>query len=786
MERFEPTPAKPGPTEQLRTDEQYQVFLARVIRVDYEKKIVTIQDKRTGIVHQNISAIPANSSSPSATDVDMPEEGTMCVAATLEWSRGHARHVLLNYIVSDTTTGQDAIANRAIVDHEDHIPLWTDRHRGVYRKAYPGQHTIVKTDGYTSKQDHAWDFAAADYSRDQLDPFRRTRITSTGRSVSRTDHSLKYEGYVHRPNADEADIKPHRLPDGSKEWVLYLNYKEKDWKTRYFDQTEDMMPFVERVEKIQEFGLDYPVPHEIYETDMWDTILGVTQPFPTDPKDWWKRTDIKTKGMTKDMQYDDESFLITQNWDHPSVPKKGTGEGPTLKEGKTPRRRGWILEKAEGTLVGSNQFDKATYGKVLKPTVFPLTKEGRFGTDTESTYIPVNKLPDQVEARMAASAFNLRFPYEYNTTRFDITKEGMVNFEIGSTVPKENIVWDNQTYEHPHGAGRSMEGHFLGSVKLVVGKNRDEEDSLDIQTLGGTILRLGADDASTPDFRRKILTQIRGKKDMVTDRTLQWWDWDHVKLTPGDAGDLESKTGAENVSLRAALDGGMFLRLGAREPQSKRRHLYNGYKDGPGKDRFPIKDAGRKDARSKGRPTYGAGDETYRFHDLSQVGKGKLASGGGPIFPYDWSGSPGDPESMGLSADIHAVRDILLRIGANNGLSAELDLAGAIVAAVGADNQGRSLIAAFDGGIEATIGKNQQKKGVRLEIDGDVDIVIKGNLHLNVTGDITTETVRNLMIAKISDITRSLTIQNFAQTLLTNEAPEIVSNQGLYESEGEG
>lgn len=783
MELYEPAPIKPSPISHSRSDEQYQVFIARVIRVDYEKKTVSIMDKRNGQTYDDVSALPANSSSLSSTDVDMPEVGSMCVAVALEWARGYSRFVILNYLASDTVTGQDAVANRAITDHSEAIPIWTDRNRGVYRKAYPGQHTVVKTGGYTSKTDGAWDFASSDYSRDQLDPFRRTRITSTGRAINRTDHSLKFEGYVNRPQADPSDITPHRLPDGSQEWVLYLNYQEKDWKTRYYSGQSDMMPFVEHVEKIQEFGLDFPVPHEIYETDMWDKLLGVTQPFPSDPKDWWKRTDIQKMQMTQEMEYDDQSYLISQNWDHPSNPKGGkNGVGPTLREGKTPRRRGWIIEKSEGTLVGSNMFDKATYGKVLKPTIFPLDRTGRFGTDTESCYLPINKLSDQSEARLAASAYSLRFPYEYNTTRFEITKEGMVQFEIGSTIPKENIPWDNSTYEHPYGAGRSLEGHFLGSVKLVVGKNREDEDSLDIQTLGGTVLRLGADDASTPQSRRKVKTQIRGKRDMVTDRQIQWWDWSGVKLVPGDAGDLNNKTGAENVSLRAALDGGMFLRLGAREPNAKRRHLYNGYKDGQGKNRYGIRDEDRKDSRTNGRPVYAAGDEKYRFHDLSQVGKGKLGKGGGGIYPYSWSGSPGDPETMGLSADIHAVRDILLRAGSNNGISASLDLDGAIIAAVGKDKYDRSLIAALDGGVEMTVGKNKQGKGMRLEIDGDVDIVIKGNLHLNVTGDITTETVRNLMIAKISDITRSLTIQNFAQTLLTNEGPEIVNNQGLHES----
>lgn len=775
---FPSEPIKPSSTDNSRLNEQYQVFIARVVRVDNEKKIVSIFDQRNGQTYQDVSAIPANSSSPSSTDVDMPEEGSMCLAVSIDWQRGYAKYVILNYLTSDTVTGQDAVANRAIDDHASAISGWTNRTRGVYRKAYPGQHTIVKTDGYTSKTDSAWDFAAADYSRDQLDPFRRTRTTSTGRLVNRTDHSLKFEGYVNRPNADSSDITPHRLPDGSKEWILYLNPTEKDWKARYYGGAQDMLPFVERVEKVQEFGLDFPVPHEIYETDMWDTLLGVTQEF--------LRTDIKTKKMMEDMQYDDQSFLIEQNWDHPTVPKNLKNHpGPSRKEGKTPRRRGWIIEKSEGTLVGSNQFDKATYGKVLKPAIFPLTKEGRFG-DPNSTYVPINKMTDQTEARMAASAWSLRFPYEYNTTRFDITKEGMLQFEVGSTIPKENIGWDGGTYEHPHGAGRSVEGHFVGSVKLMFGKNRDEEESLDLQTVGGAVIRLGADDASLPQDRREVKTQIRGKKDMLTDRGLQWWS--APKYGKGDPGDLANKTGFENVSLRSAMDGGLVLRVGARAAGFKRRHFINGYKDGQGKTEWTGSD--RKDARTKGRPVYdGVGDGTYRFHDLSLAGQGKYGQGGKDLPPYTWSGAAIDPEEMGLSADIHLVRDLLLRIGSNKGVSAGLDLDGAIVAAVGKDQLGRSLVATFDGGIEASIGSSNPSaggRGLKLEIDGDVDIAIKGNLHLNVTGEIITEARSRLAVVKGSDMVKAIMIQKFANAFITHEAPRIQNNEIYYVSQPDG
>lgn len=419
-----------------------------------------------------------------------------------------------------------------------------------------------------------------------------------------------------------------------------------------------------------------------------------------------------------------------------------------MQEGATPRRRGWIIEATKGTLVGSNSFDTTTYGKILKPTIFPYTKQGRFGSDTESGYLPINKKSDQSEARLAASAWSIRFPYEYNTTRWEVSKEGHLQFEIGSTIPKENIAWDGGSYEHPYGAGRSVDGHLTGSLRLAIGKNRDEEESIDLTTMGGAVLRLGSDDTTLPGNSRIVKTQIRGQKDAIGDRKFQYWTTPKLTKT-GDAGSLNpgSKLAGECVSLRAAFDGGTFLRLGARDKDARRRHLKNGYSDGQGS----VKSG--DNSHTAGRPVYGVGDLPYAFHDMTLTGSSKLN-----ISPYSWSGNPtGNMDTTGLSGDIHAVRDILLRIGQNpqNGQSLLLDTLGGIVAAVGRDNLGRSLTAAFDGGIEATIG-NTKGKGIKLEIDGDVDLAIKGNLHLNVTGDIWVEGVRINNIAKLMMTNKSL------------------------------
>ena len=254
------------------------------------------------------------------------------------------------------------------------------------------------------------------------------------------------------------------------------------------------------------------------------------------------------------------------------------------------------------------------------------------------------------------------------------------------------------------------------------------------------------------------------------------------------------------MSLRAALDGGMVLRLGGRNENSKRRHFFNGYQDGQGVTPYSITNPARLDSRSPNRPVYQAAagatfDSAYQFHDLTKVGQPGLANTpgtGAGISPFDsWAGDAtgGKVDYLGSSADIHAVRDLFIRAGLHSNttkLSATLDFAGAILAAIGADTAGRSLIAQLDGGIEATIGSNQTNgasnftKAMRLEINGDVDIVIKGNLHLNVTGDIISETTHRLAMSKVVDVRRSTAILDAGNSINYRES----STGGLQSFEG--
>ena len=752
-------------SDYTREMEQFRVFIGTVMSVDYERMVCTIEDLRSRFIYREVTVFPSSHSTYESTDIQMPEEGSSCLCVPIHYAGGHAQIAILTWITTHTKQAIDAIAEKPF----DTIPGLNERKRGNFRKAYAGQSAVSMSNGYTERLSTGWDKSSQGLDRENVDAPSRTWSQITSRHVKYSDAGAYFEGPVVRPGA--TNITPTTMPDGSREYTLFLQ-PNAALSDRYINSKQDITPYSERVTRVQEFSLDYALPPEAIQTSLIDFVLGTTA-------DLWGRTTITTQGK---FQVDSLTYFANQDFDHPTN-NQAVPLGPTLNEGATPLRKGFIVEHSEGTLVGYNIFDTSTYAQVLKPVLSALTTNtapnggGRFGADFESGYNPVTDSPDHVEARLAASCRSVRFPSEYNTSRWDMSKEGMLTFEIGSTIPKENTNFPANPapggiYEHPHGAGRSVEGHLVGSLKLVIGKNRDEEDALDLQALGQSVLRLGCDDTSLPNSGRSVQTQIRGSKDAVQTRALQYWI--ASKLVPGDPVDLENKVGGESVSIRMATDGALVARLGGRNINALRRHLINGYTDGPGRQFV----TGYTNSHSPGRPAYGAGDATYRFHDLTQAGAPVVG-----MVPYNqWLGNPvpGGMDMHGLSLDFHAVRDVLLRIGKNpsSGQSLLFDLDGGIVMAAGVDNQGRSLTGALEGGVEMTIGQSNAKKGLRLEINGDVDLMVKGNFHQHITGDYILECANFRQVTKLDHVITAQNINETALAIHLSQAPQILNNSG--------
>jgi len=145
-----------------------------------------------------------------------------------------------------------------------------------------------------------------------------------------------------------------------------------------------------------------------------------------------------------------------------------------------------------GTLVGNDKSDVQRYSRILRPQIFGL--------------------PESAEGRVDEIECN---PEEFNTLA------GV--FQLKSNKTGATITIDKQghlfthfpasTGQHPMGSGRSWEGNFDGSIKLVVGKNIAAGRSVIIDTKGGWKEVLGGFDnenqrSKETIARKSIYTEV--------------------------------------------------------------------------------------------------------------------------------------------------------------------------------------------------------------------------------------------------------------------------------------
>jgi hypothetical protein len=375
-----------------------------------------------------------------------------------------------------------------------------------------------------------------------------------------------------------------------------------------------------------------------------------------------------------------------------------------------------LIEGVQGTLVGYDFLaDPENYGKVLRHQLF--RDSDTTVVDSQEIAIEGDLLPHFPNTRTWAVASMWKMPSELTQTRFYVNKEGYISFHVGSTRPQREHVYrqylsgSTETEAgaiNPVGAGRSVEGSFGGSIRLVVEKDYKEE-SLELTALGRSFINLGCDDRTAATSNR---TQAR-------------LDGSSVNVGVSSFFDLENEQ-SQRVSLDMTTDGGLIMRIGKTSKNFKRNHRHNGY-NAKG-NLFDPSVATAKNL-NKSNSFYGPGDLNYRFHDmrLMSIPNAYRASVGSVI---------SDPDLIAGSLDAHLVSDAVVRIGSDgiDNRSLTLDLAGAIVAAIGKDAKGsRSIQALLDGGIELDVGRIKDTgNAIQGILRGDIDLIIKpSNTHPN-------------------------------------------------------
>lgn len=140
-----------------------------------------------------------------------------------------------------------------------------------------------------------------------------------------------------------------------------------------------------------------------------------------------------------------------------------------------------FITKVDGTLVGNDPYSssgRSQYGRLLRPALF--------STPNDSVGVPrlevVENTTEGTEQRLAAAKlYQMRRPDGLGELFYAHDKEGHVFFSVPASTSKGSNL----------GAGRSVEGEFKGSAKIVMGGNKRDNESLDLRTQGGLKWNLG-------------------------------------------------------------------------------------------------------------------------------------------------------------------------------------------------------------------------------------------------------------------------------------------------------
>ena len=140
-----------------------------------------------------------------------------------------------------------------------------------------------------------------------------------------------------------------------------------------------------------------------------------------------------------------------------------------------------FITSVTGTLVGNDPYTskgRGQYGKLLRPALF--------STPNDSVGVPrleiIENTAEATEQNLAAAKYyQMRRPDGQGELFFAHDKEGHVFFSVPASGSKGSNL----------GAGRSVEGEFKGSAKIVMGGNKRDNESLDLAAKGGFKWSLG-------------------------------------------------------------------------------------------------------------------------------------------------------------------------------------------------------------------------------------------------------------------------------------------------------
>lgn len=165
-----------------------------------------------------------------------------------------------------------------------------------------------------------------------------------------------------------------------------------------------------------------------------------------------------------------------------------------------------FIEDVKGTVVGNDPYTepgRALYKRIMTMRVFDDPDQG--SNSPAPIFEPVDTITSQVEADTKALArlFRIQSPTSSSQFAFGVTKEGRVFLHV----PKSRTGTSQEK-------GKSVDANILGLVKAVLGIDENTRTSLDLRTLGGVKLDIGAfQDSSDPENPELVSVDLvlRGK-----------------------------------------------------------------------------------------------------------------------------------------------------------------------------------------------------------------------------------------------------------------------------------
>lgn len=644
-------------------DNRYNLArLGRVLRVDNENWVVDLTWDQFNGGNPEVP-IPMAFSTPRAVLGGMPEVGSTLLSDFTHDNQYKSKAVPVTYIPAGYRAGinQELQTDQRLVVPGLSQPIF----RRKFRKLWPGELIGSSSQGSDWILDENVFIQGSKGDELRIDNNDQSINSISVQKKSVTDASRSYDGWVYRP-IEESYAEDGSLnsvlhePDTRQPYILDEAFKKRWYRTlsgdksldNYFiEEKNDYSPLVEVRREIREIGYGYlPLSDENVESNQW---------------------------------------------------------GSNNKDGTF--RRGNIIETSSGTLVGYDP-SHTNYGRVLFPAIFSDPN----GSSVTVREVPITEegldfSPDYTPIRYFAAAHMWKMPFEYAQTRWYITKEGHVSLHVGATWEKEDCPFEPNMV-NDLGSGRSVEANFAGSIKAVIDKNRDKEESLDLKTIGKFYFHLGKDDGIPSATRRTLSVDGTDYKGGVV-RPL---------LTQVEG---QSPT-AHEWSIEGVTDGGISLRVGRNHGRNLRVFERNGFTaEGDFKtDTYDVRDVGRA--------KYQAGDEFYRHHDLRYAGNGAPGRIGGTEEDKRTPFALTNPDLMASSLDAHLVGNAFLRLGANSDkVSLAVDAKGGLVGWLGAENKdNRSMTLSLDGGIEAAIGRmSSSGNSIQAILEGGINLKVKGS-----------------------------------------------------------